>query len=80
MYDIEVFAVNSIGPSTFPSQTITLVSSALPNAIASISVTSYGYNFLALTWPAPTAPGYGTITYKLEVDEGFGSGFNTLVE
>jgi hypothetical protein len=79
-YDIQVYAVNSIGAGVFPSDTIRLISSALPNAIASISVTSYGYNYIALEWPAPSAPGYGTITYKLEVDEGFGSGFVTLIE
>jgi hypothetical protein len=72
--------VNSIGPGDFPSETLRLISSALPNAISSITVTSYGYNFISLQWPAPTFPGYGSLTYKLEVDEGFGSGFQTLVE
>jgi len=33
-----------------------------------------------MEWSVPTAPGYGSITYKLEVDEGFGAGFQTLVE
>lgn len=72
--------MNSIGPGDFPSETLRLISSALPNAISSITVTSYGYNFISLQWPAPTFPGYGSLTYKLEVDEGFGSGFQTLVE
>lgn len=79
-YDVKVYAVNSIGPAVYPSATLRLIASALPNAISSITVTSYGYNFISLAWTAPTFPGYGTLTYKLEVDEGFGAGFTTLVE
>jgi hypothetical protein len=51
---------------------------------ATITVTTYTANSLALTWPAPTDTGVDAstipvITYVLEVDENFGSGYMQVV-
>lgn len=75
VYELKVYAENGIGVGDFESETIELISTALPNAPASIWVNDFGKNYLDLEWSVPTAPGYGSIVYKLEVDEGFGLGF-----
>lgn len=75
IYKIKVQAQNSIGISDFYSDEIDLISTALPNAPLTIWVNDFGKNYLDMEWSAPTAPGYGSIVYKLEVDEGFGAGF-----
>lgn len=75
LYKIKVYAENLVGVGDFESETIELISTALPNAPALIWVNDFGKNYLDLEWSVPTAPGYGSITYKLEVDEGFGLGF-----
>ena len=85
-YSVTVQAANGItGSSGVASTPITLTPATLPNAPASITVSLYEQNALTLTWPSPTDTGIGDTSiaitnYKLEVDKGYGDGFETLSE
>jgi len=82
---LRVVAQNALGFGT-ESSSISLIPATLPVAPASITVTSYGTNHLDLQWPTPVDTGIGDMVsipidnYLLEVDEGFGNGFEALSE
>ena len=81
---LRVTARNSLGYGV-PSSSKTLIPAILPLAPASISVTTYGSDYLVLQWSVPTDTGTGGTStaltnYKLQVDENFGSGFTDLTE
>ena len=81
---LRVTARNSLGYGV-PSNSKTLIPAILPLAPASISVTTYGSDYLVLQWSVPTDTGTGGTStaltnYKLQVDENFGSGFTDLTE
>ena len=83
-YTVTVLAINSVGEGIV-SASVILTPATLPTAPASISVTLYEKNALTLSWPVPTDTGKGDTSlaitnYLLEVDEGYGNGFETLVE
>ena len=70
--------MNENGDSFDPSEPITLTPSALPDGSMSIVVDEYSGNYLLLSWNEPVdtgAVGIPILSYQLEVDEGFGSGF-----
>ena len=62
------------------SEVIELTPAALPGPSSSITVVEYGLNSLLLEWLVPDDTGAGDqslpiLSYELQVDEGFGSGF-----
>ncbi len=79
-----VSASNALGYGTV-SSTLTLTPGNLPGAPATLVVSSYGENYLVLTWTSPTDTGYGSTTativsYLLEVNDGFTGSYQTLSE
>jgi hypothetical protein len=82
--NLRIIAVNAIG-SGEPSAIVNYTSAALPSAVLLIEVVEYGPTSLWLRWTVPLDTGIGDrtlpiISYELQVDEGFGSGFITLTE
>lgn len=78
---LRVVAVNAVADGVgAPSEPIELTPAALPGPSASIFVAEYGENYLLLEWDVPADTGAGDqslqiVSYELQVDEGFGSGF-----
>ena len=81
---LRVIAHNALGGGD-PSDSISLTPATLPVAPASITLDSFDSSSLSISWPIPTDTGIGDQTvvisdYMLQVDEGFGDGFEDLIE
>lgn len=81
---LRVVAKNAIGSQYGAvSETIELTAAALPGTSTYIQVVEYGENSLLLEWDVPADTGAGdqslqVLSYDLQVDEGFGSGFVSI--